>query len=53
MPLPNDNETVMNTQPDVENIQALYLWEKGNVPAVTEFTENMTGYFDNYDFLLI
>lgn len=50
MPLPNDNETVMNTQPDVENIQALYLWEKGNVPAVTEFTENMTGYFDNYDF---
>ena len=28
----------------------LYLWEEGNVPAQTEFTENMTGYYDSYDF---
>ena len=35
---------------DPEEIQVLYLWEEGNAPAVTEFTEDMDGYFDEWDF---
>lgn len=50
LPEPNGNETVLNTKPDLSKIQALYLWEENNVPAQTEFTEDMGGYFDNYDF---
>lgn len=50
LPMPIANETVLNTAPDTTKIQALYLWELGNVPAQTVFTENMTGYFDSYDF---
>ena len=50
LPEPEGNETVRNTKPDPEKFQALYLWEEGNVPAQTEFTEDMTGYYDDYDF---
>lgn len=50
LPEPTGNETVLNTEADPEHIQVLYLWEEGNVPAKTKFTQNMTGYFDNYDF---
>lgn len=50
MPEPDGNETVLNTQADAKNIQVLYLWEEGNVPAKTEFTKDMTGYFDDWDF---
>ena len=50
LPEPEGNATVMNTAPDTSRIQALYLWEEGNAPAVTEFTPNMIGYFDEYDF---
>ncbi len=50
LPEPEENSTVINTAPDASRIQALYLWEVGNVPAVTEFTPNMCGYFDDYDF---
>ena len=50
LPEPEGNDTVLNTGPDTSRIQALYLWEEGNVPAVTEFTPDMTGYFDDYDF---
>ncbi len=50
LPEPEGNATVMNTAPDPTQIQALYLWEEGNVPAVTEFTPDMNGYFDEYDF---
>ena len=41
----------MNALPDIENIEALYLWEKGRAPAVTRFSE-ITGdrYFDMPDF---
>lgn len=49
-PLPLDNETVRNAEPDPTGVQAFYLWEEGNVPAVTEFTSDMTGYYDEYDF---
>lgn len=50
MPEPEGNQTVLNTEADPTKIQVLYLWEQDNVPAVTKFTENMTGYFDNWDF---
>lgn len=50
MPEPEKNQTVLNTEADADNIQVLYLWEEGNVPARTEFTEDMTGYFDAWDF---
>ena len=50
LPEPNGNETVLNTKPDLSRIQALYLWEEGNVPAQTEFTEDMDWYFDDHDF---
>ena len=50
LPEPEGNQTVFNTAPDPSKIQVLYLWEEGNVPAQTEFTENMTGYYDSYDF---
>ncbi len=30
--------------------QVLYLWEEGNAPAVTEYTENNGSYFDDPDF---
>lgn len=49
-PLPEDNETVLNAVPDPTGVQVFYLWEEGNVPAVTEFTAGMTGYYDEYDF---
>ena len=50
LPEPEGNATVLNTEPDPTKIQALYLWEEGNAPVQTEFTEDMTGYFDEYDF---
>lgn len=50
MPKPSGEQTVLNTKADAKNIQVLYLWEKGNAPAMTEFTRNMTGYFDEWDF---
>lgn len=50
MPEPEGNETVLSAIPEPERIQSFYLWEEGNVPAVTEFTENMRGYFDSWDF---
>lgn len=50
LPEPAGNETVLNTAANLSNIQVLYLWKKNNVPAKTEFTQDMTGYFDDYDF---
>ena len=50
LPAPSGNQTVLNTAADPENVQVLYLWEEGNVPAKTSFTEDMTGYFDEWDF---
>lgn len=50
LPEPVGNETVLNTPADPKKIQVLYLWEEGNVPARTRFTQNMTGYFDSWDF---
>lgn len=50
LPEPEGNETVLNTAPDLTKIQALYLWEEGNVPAQREASQAMTGYFDEPDF---
>lgn len=50
LPEPKENETVLNTEADPSKIQVLYLWEKDNIPAETEFTEDMEGYFDEWDF---
>jgi hypothetical protein len=30
--------------------QQIHLWEKGNIPTTTEYTENNSGYFDPPDF---
>lgn len=50
LPAPSGNQTVLNMAADPENVQVLCLWEEGNVPAKTSFTEDMTGYFDEWDF---
>lgn len=50
MPEPAGNVTVLNTVPNTSEVQVFYLWEEGKAPAVTKFTEDMTGYFDPYDF---
>ena len=50
LPEPSGNETVLNTAAEPDQIQVLDLWEEGNVPAQTRFTEDMTGYFDEWDF---
>ena len=50
MPEPEQNDTVLNTDADPDNIQVLYLWEEEKVPAKTTFTKDMTGYFDDWDF---
>ena len=50
MPKPRENNTILNTAPDPTEIQALYLWEEGNMPTETQFTEDMNGYFDKWDF---
>lgn len=50
LPIPQNNETVLNTQPDTTKIQSFYLWEEGKMPSATEFTNDMVGYFDSYDF---
>ena len=46
LPEPEENLTVLSAEPDTSRIQALYLWEEGNVPAQTVEPENMAGYFD-------
>ena len=45
LPEPEENLTVLSAEPDTSRIQALYLWEEGNVPAQTVEPENMAGYF--------
>lgn len=42
LPEPEGNATVLNTAPDLTQIQALYLWEEGNAPAQTEVSINCT-----------
>lgn len=51
MPEPEKaSDTVLNADIDTSAFQVFYLWEKGNMPSTTDFTSDMTGYFDDYDF---
>lgn len=43
-------DTVANAAADPVNRQVLYLWEEGNMPAVTQYTQNNGQYADNPDF---
>lgn len=47
---PADGNTVASAAADPTRQQVLYLWEEGNVPAVTQYTENTGHYFDDPDF---
>jgi acetyl esterase/lipase len=38
-------DTLQNEMP-----RQIYLWEEGNIPTTTEYTENNSGYFDPPDF---
>lgn len=46
----NSGDTVANAEADPVNQQILYLWEEGNMPAVTQYTENNGNYADDPDF---
>ncbi len=46
----SNGETVGTTVADPKNQQTLYLWEEGNAPAITEYTENNGNYADDPDF---
>lgn len=43
---PGSADTVATATADSATTQTLYLWDEGNVPASTEYTENAAGYFD-------
>lgn len=43
-------DTVLTAAADAGNSQTLYLWEEGNAPAITEYTQNNGNYADNPDF---
>lgn len=50
LPVEGGGNTVMSAAADAHNSQTLYLWEEGNVPAVTEYTVNNGRYADDPDF---
>lgn len=50
MPLPEEGQTVSTAAPDTSRIQVLYLWDEGKMPSRTNFTSDMTGYFDEWNF---
>ena len=47
---PADGDTVASAVVTPDRQQVLYLWEEGNAPAETVYTENNGGYFDDPDF---
>lgn len=50
LPESGDGSTVLSAAADAHNSQTLYLWEEGNVPATTEYTQNNGNYSDDPDF---
>lgn len=50
LPEAGAGNTVLSAACDARNSQTLYLWEEGNVPAVTEYTVNNGRYADDPDF---
>ncbi|MFV0392784.1 MAG: alpha/beta hydrolase [Coprobacillaceae bacterium] len=49
-PLPNVNQTVLNSVPNPKQTEVFYLWEEDNMTTKTKVTSNMTEYYDSYDF---
>lgn len=49
-PQAGGNNTVRTAAVTPGQSQTLYLWEEGNAPAATVYTENNGGYFDDPDF---
>ena len=49
-PLPEGDKTVLNAVPDPGENEVFYLWEQGNAPSRTNFTAEMSDYYDPYDF---
>lgn len=49
-PQAGGNNTVRTAAVTPGQSQTLYLWEEGNAPATTVYTENNGGYFDDPDF---
>lgn len=43
-------DTVASAEADPARQQVLYLWEEGNMPAVTQYTQNNGNYADDPDF---
>ena len=43
-------DTIFTVEADNKNSQRLYIWEEGNVPAQTNYTENSGNYFDDPSF---
>lgn len=50
LPETGDGNTVLTAVADAHNSQTLYLWEEGNAPATTEYTQNNGNYSDDPDF---
>lgn len=44
----SSGDTVGTSAADPKNQQTLYLWEEGNAPATTEYTENNGNYADGF-----
>jgi acetyl esterase/lipase len=45
-----NGDTVASAEADPGRSQTLYLWEEGNVPATTVYTQNTAGFADDPDF---
>lgn len=50
-PAEGDNNTVTTARADGYTDQSLYLWDKDNVPATTNYTTNNGSYYDDPDFV--
>lgn len=50
LPSNDAQNTVANAAADASESQTLYLWEEGNMPATTEYTQNNGNYSDDPDF---
>lgn len=49
-PTEESDNTVVIAAADAHSSQTLYLWEEGNAPATTEYTQNHGNYADDPDF---
>lgn len=49
-PLPKENVTVLNAEPNPKKVEVFYLWEEGNMPGKTVVTPENAVNYDPYDF---